>query len=61
MKKFRVVVNFSGAIGYDVEAETQEEAEQKAMDMFGDEYDSTITQNIADIGASDCWEERDNG
>lgn len=60
MKTFRVIVSFYGSIGYDVEAETREEAEQAALDMFADEERRDVVNAIADIKASDCWEERDN-
>ena len=61
MKTFRVVVGFYGSIGYDIEAETKEEAEQAALDMFGDEERIDIADAITDIKVSDCWEEKEDG
>ena len=60
MKKFRVVVSFSGVIGYDIKAPTKSEAEQTAIDMFGDESKDAVAGCIQEVEASDCWEEQDN-
>lgn len=60
MKTFRVVVSFSGSIGYDIEASTEVEAEQAALDMFDDEDRLDVVHAISDIKASECREEQDN-
>ena len=60
MKTFRVIVSFSGSIGYDVVAPTKSEAEQTALDMFADEERRDVADAIADIKVGDCWEEQDN-
>ena len=51
MKKYRVIVRFDGAIGYDVEAENAEDAEEKAFDLFDDEYDSNVVKSICNTDA----------
>ena len=56
MKKFGVIVYYEGAINYEVEAQTEDEARQIAEKMFGDESDSIIAAEIADCGVCDCWE-----
>ena len=56
MKKFEVVVYYEGAISYEVEAQTEEEARQIAERMFGDESDTIIAAEIADCGICDCCE-----
>lgn len=56
MKKFGVIVYYEGAINYEVEAQTEDEARQIAEKMFGNESDSIIAAEIADCGVCDCWE-----
>ncbi len=56
MKNFEVVVHYEGAINYEVEAHTEDEAKQIAEQMFGDESDSIIAAEIADCGVCDCYE-----
>ena len=56
MKKFEVVVHYEGAINYEVEAQTEDEAKQIAEKMFGDESDTIIAAESADCGVCDCGE-----
>ena len=56
MKKFEVVVHYEGAISYEVEAQTEEEARQIAERMFGDESNAIIAAEISDCDICDCWE-----
>lgn len=56
MKKFEVVVHYEGAINYEVEAQTEDEAKQIAEKMFGNESDTIIAAEITDCGICDCWE-----
>ena len=46
MKKFEVVVHYEGAISYEVEAQTKNEAKQIAEKMFGDESDTIIAAKL---------------
>jgi hypothetical protein len=56
---YRVTVHFEGAIDYEVEADSPEEAEEEAIDRFCDEDESTVVDCL-DVEASDC-EELDEG
>lgn len=56
MKKFAVVVHYEGAMNYEVEAETEEEAKEIADQMFNEEDDREISAQIADYDICDCWE-----
>ena len=47
MKKFAVVVHYEGAMNYEVEAETEEEARDIADQMFNEEDDREISAQIA--------------
>lgn len=52
MKKYRVSMYFEGELEFDIEAVSEEEAEDKAMEMFDDMDDREIVSNIADIDIS---------
>ena len=49
MKNYRVFMYFEGTLEFDVEAASEEEAEDKAREMFEDMDDREIVSNIADI------------
>ena len=53
MKKFVVVVHYEGAMNYEVEAETEEEAKEIADQMFNEEDDREISAQIADYDICD--------
>lgn len=55
-KRYNVVVHFEGSIEYEVEADNEEKAKEKAEEMFGSESDAVIAAEIADCGICDCWE-----
>ena len=57
MKQYRVIVHYEGGWRFDIEAENKDEAEDKAMELFGDLDDRELVANIADIAVCDCWEE----
>lgn len=57
-KTYTVVVHYEGSISYDVDAKNEEEAEEAALDLFGDEDASSISANIGDVEACDCWEDK---
>ena len=56
MKKLGVIVYYEGAINYEVEAQTEDEARQIAEKMYGDESDAIIAAEISDCVICDCWE-----
>lgn len=56
MTKFVVIVRYEGAIDYEVEAETEEEARDIAEQMFSEEDDRKISASVAYYDICDCWE-----
>lgn len=56
MKKFVVIVHYEGAMDYEVEAETEEEARDIADQMFSEEDDRKISTSVAYYDICDCWE-----
>ena len=56
MKKFVVIVHYEGAMDYEVEAETEEEARDIADQMFSEEDGRKISASVAYYDICDCWE-----
>lgn len=56
MKKFNVNVHYEGGWSFEIEAENEEEAREKAEQMFDDVSDSELIANLADVFVDDCWE-----
>ena len=56
MKKFVVIIHYEGAMDYEVEAETEEEARDIADQMFSEEDDRKISTSVAYYDICDCWE-----
>lgn len=54
MNKYRVIIGFSGAIGYDVKAGTPEEAEDKARELFEDETGDAVRNCITESETVEC-------
>lgn len=46
MKKYMVIKNYSGAIAYEVEANSEEEADEIATERFENESDKTLVENL---------------
>ena len=46
MKKYMVIKNYGGAIAYEVEANSEEEAEEIATERFENESDKTLIENL---------------
>lgn len=56
MKKFNVNVHYEGGWLFKIEAKNEDEAREKAEEMFSDISDSELVANLADIFIDDCWE-----
>ena len=51
MKKYNVTVIFDGAVSYHVEADSVEEAEEKAYDLFEREDPRRVSGNVMNTDA----------
>ena len=56
MKKFNVNVHYEGSWLFEIEAENEEEAREKAEKMFDEISDRDLIANLADVSVDDCWE-----
>lgn len=54
MGKYKVIIHYEGALKYLVEADSLDEAEQKAYALFGNE-DNAFAEHIADSFIADSW------
>lgn len=57
MKQYRVVVHYEGGWDFDIEAKNEDEAKDKAMELFGDLDCRSLINHLADVFVCDCWEE----
>lgn len=57
MKKYNVVIHYSGAINVQVEAENEEQAYENAELAFDEVSSAQLIAELADIHVCDCWEE----
>ena len=55
-KTYNVVIHYEGAWDFEIEAENEEEAKEKAEAMFDDIPDRELIANLADVFIDDCWE-----
>ena len=55
MPKYKVVIHYEGALKYIVEADSLEEAEQKAYELYNNEGNDAFAENLADSFISDSW------
>lgn len=46
MKRFMVIKNYGGAIAYEIEAESEEEAEAIALERIENESDDVLLENL---------------
>lgn len=60
MKKlYRVVICYSGAVYFDIEADNEEEAKREAQEVFDDTDDRELVANFNDISIDDVIELED--
>jgi len=55
-KMYRVIVCYSGAMFFDVEADNEEEAKKLAQADFDEVDDREIVANLIDIGVDEVFE-----
>lgn len=56
MNKYKVVIHYEGALKYIVEADSLEEAEEKAYELYNSEEDNDVfAENLADSFIADSW------
>lgn len=55
-KMYRVVIHYEGAVGFEIEAENEEKAEQLAERYFDDMDDRELVANLCEIDICDCYE-----
>ena len=55
MNKYKVVIHYDGDLKYIVEADSLEEAEQKAYALYGNEDNDVFVGHIADSFIVDSW------
>lgn len=58
MKKYNVVIHYEGAFALQVEADNEEQAEERAEQIFDEFSDRELVDNLAEIKICDCWEEQ---
>lgn len=52
--KFNVCVHYDGVLSFIVEADSTEEAEEKAEQLFSEAPDSELADNLADVFVCDA-------
>lgn len=57
MSKYKVVIHYEGAFKYTIEADSLEEAEEKAYALYSNEDNDAFAENLADSFIADSWEE----
>lgn len=55
MSKYKVVIHYDGDLKYIVEADSLEEAEQKACALYGNEDGDAFAEHLADSFIADSW------
>lgn len=56
MKKFNVVIHYAGAFDFEIKANTEEEAKEKAYALFDEVDKRDLVANLGDVDVCDCWE-----
>ena len=56
MKTYRVNVHYEGCFTYEVTADSEDEAEAIATELFCDESAEAIADNLADSHVCDCYD-----
>ena len=56
MKKYYVNVHYEGGYGFEIEAPTEDEAKEIAMNMFSELSNDDLCMNLADCFVNDCWD-----
>ncbi len=54
--KYNVVIHYAGAWDFEVEADSQEQAEAIAEERFGDISAEQLVAELAECDVCDCWE-----
>ncbi len=60
MKTYKIRCDFGGAIRYEIEAESKEDAMREAKDLFSDENPENIVRRIGDEVCYTVEDEYDN-
>lgn len=55
MNKYKVVIHYDGDLKYIVEADSLEEVEEKAYELFDSEDNDRFAECIADSFIADSW------
>ena len=55
MPKYKVIIHYEGALDYIVEADSLNEAEQKAYALYGNEDGNVFIGHMADSFIADSW------
>lgn len=55
MPKYKVIIHYEGAINYTIEADSLDEAEQKACALFSNEDNNVFAERLADSFIADSW------
>lgn len=55
MSKYKVVIHYEGALKYIVEADSLDEAEEKAYALYSNEDNDAFVGHIADSFIADSW------
>lgn len=56
MKNFRVIVHYAGACDFEIKANSEEQAEEKAYTLFEETDDRDLVANLDEVNVCDCWE-----
>lgn len=56
---YRVIICYSGAIYFDIEASSEEEAKRIAQEEFDETDDRELVANLSDIGIDEVLELED--
>lgn len=59
MKKYNVVIHYEGAFAIQVEADNEEQAHERAEQIFDGFSDRELVDNLAEIKICDSWEEKE--
>ena len=55
MPKYKVVIHYDGDLKYIVEADSLEEAEKKACELYDNKDNDVFAEHLADSFIADSW------
>ena len=55
MPKYKVIIHYEGALNYTVEADSLDEAEEKACALYSNEDGNVFVERLADSFIADSW------